>query len=66
MSKFVEAVEKADCGNYYLSLSELNELADRYGNAIKNDTLAMFKAGFIKGQRAERARQKKERQSVTA
>lgn len=66
MSKLVEAVEKVDCGNYYLSLSELNELADRYGDAIVNDTLAMFKAGFIKGQRAERARQKKKRQSVIA
>lgn len=65
MSKLVEEVKKVDCGNYYLSLRELGELADEFGTAILNDSLAMFKAGFIKGQRAEKARQKK-RQSLTA
>lgn len=66
MSSLVEEVKKVDCGNYYLSLRELQELADEYGNAIVNDSIAMFKAGFVKGQRAEKARQKKKRQSVNA
>lgn len=64
MSTLVAEVEKVDCGNYYLSVRELNELADKYGDAVINDSIAMFKAGFIKGQRAERARQKKKRQSL--
>lgn len=66
MSKFVEEVKKVDCGNYYLSLRELEALADEYGNSIINDSIAMFKAGFVKGQRAEKARQKKKRQSANA
>ncbi len=66
MNSLVEEVEKVDCGNYYLSVRELNELANKYGDNIINDSIAMFKAGFIKGQRAEKARQKRKRQSVNA
>ncbi len=66
MSSLVEDVKKVDCGNYYLSLQELRALVDEYGDAIVNDSIVMFKAGFIKGQRAEKARNKKKRQSVNA
>ena len=59
MGSLVEEVKKFDCGNYYLSIKELNALADEFGDDILDDSMAMFKAGFIKGQRAERARRKK-------
>lgn len=63
MSKFIEEIKHIDCGNYYLTYQELIDMADEFGVAVLKDSLEMFKAGFIKGKRAERA-EKKKRQGI--
>lgn len=70
MSKnFEQLVEKAkevDCGNYYLKGSEIIELANMCQNNFINGSFILFKIGFLKGQRAEKAKQKRKRQSANA
>ena len=67
MSKFIEEIKNTDCGNFYLTHKELMDMVDEFGKSVINDSLEMFKAGFIKGQRAEKAKNKiKKRQSLTA
>ncbi len=65
MSKSVESMikkaEAIDCGNYYLRCSEIMELANLCENNFINGSYILFKIGFLKGQRAEKARKKKER-----
>lgn len=65
MSKRLEALVKkamaVDCGNYYLRCSEFLELAEHCQNNFINGSYILFKIGFLKGQRAEKARQKKEK-----
>lgn len=62
----IEKAETIDCGNYQLRVSELIELADKCQNNFIDGSFLFFKIGFLKGQRAEIARQKKKRQSVNA
>lgn len=64
--RMIENAEKVDCGNYYLRTSELLELAEQCQNNFINGSLILFRIGFMKGQRAEKARQKKKRQSANA
>ena len=70
MSKNMESlVRKAmaiDCGNYYLRCSELLELAEQCQNNFINGSFILFKIGFLKGQRAEKARQKRKKKKEVA
>ena len=56
-----EKAEAVDCGNYYLRCSEIIELAERYQNNFINGSYILFKIGFLKGVRSEKAKQKKVR-----
>ena len=57
--KMIEDAEKVDVGNYDLRCDELIALAKMYNNNFLNGSFILFKIGFLKGQRAEKARQKK-------
>lgn len=57
--KTIEAAEKVDVGNYDLRLNEIIALAKMYNNNFINGSFTLFRIGFLKGQRAEKARQKK-------
>lgn len=58
MANIVEEVKNLDCGEYYLSVSEYLALSAAFGFSIDDAPIEYFKAGFIKGQRAEKARHK--------
>ena len=62
--RMLKSVEKVDCGNYGLKVSEVAELARMCDNNFLNGSYILFKLGFLKGQRAER--QKIKRQSANA
>ena len=62
----VSEAETVDCGHYVLNSSEIIELANMFDNNFINGSYLLFKIGFLKGQRAEKARHKKKRQSLTA
>lgn len=66
MESLVRKAMAVDCGNYYLRCSELLELAEQCQNNFINGSLVLFKIGFLKGQRAEKARQKKKKQREEA
>lgn len=64
MESLIRQANEVDCGNYDLHYSELMFLANECGNNFINGSFLLFNIGFLKGQRAERARQKKKRQSA--
>lgn len=60
MESLIEKAMSVDCGNYCLHYSELIWLAEQCKNNFINGSYILFKIGFLKGQRAEKAKQKKE------
>ena len=66
MESLIRQANEVDCGNYDLHYSELVFLAEQCNNNFINGSFLLFKIGFLKGQRAEKARKKKKRQSVIA
>ena len=66
MESLIRQANEVDCGNYDLQYSELVFLAEQCNNNFINGSFLLFKIGFLKGQRAEKARKKKKRQSVIA
>lgn len=61
METLVRKALAIDCGNYYLRTPELLELAEQCQNNFINGSFILFKIGFLKGQSAEKARQKKKK-----
>jgi hypothetical protein len=66
LESLVKKAVALDCGNYYLRCSELLELAEQCQNNFINGSYILFKIGFLKGQRAEKAKKKKKRQREAA
>lgn len=62
LQSLIDKAMAVDCGNYYLRCSELLELAEQCQNNFINGSYVLFKIGFLKGQRAEKAKQKKKKQ----
>lgn len=59
MESLVERAMSVDCGNYCLRCSELIWLAEQCQNNFIDGSYILFKIGFLKGQRAEKAKQKR-------
>lgn len=59
--KLFELLEGVDIGNYSPSCSEIMVIASVYDNNAINSCMSFFRLGFVKGQRAEKARQKKKK-----
>lgn len=66
MENLIRQAKEVDCGNFDLRYSELVFLANECNNNFLNGASLLFKIGFLKGQRAEKAMQKKKRQSTIA
>ncbi len=60
--KLFELIENIDIGNYCIKCSEASVIAQVYNNNAINSCMHFFRLGFLKGQRAEKARQRKEKQ----
>ena len=65
MESLIEKAMSVDCGNYYLCCSELMWLAEQCQNNFINVSNILFKIGFLKGQRAEKAKQKRRGRNKT-
>lgn len=57
-AKLMEQIEAVDVGSYSVKCSVVKMLADIYDNNFVNAFFDMFRLGFMKGQRAERNRNK--------
>lgn len=57
--RLLDLIEKVDTGRYDIKTSEMLILRNIYRNSSLDFALAAFQYGFIKGLRAEKARQKK-------
>lgn len=62
----LKEAEQVDCERYQLYVSDIKYLAKECNNNFINGSYLLFKIGFVKGMRAEKARQKRKRQSATA
>ena len=56
--KLIEAISKVKPGNYDMYTNEVMIFADIHNNNLINGSTDIFNYGFLKGQRAEKARQK--------
>ena len=52
-------IESVNVGNYAPKMSEVLCIANVYNNNAVNSSMHFFRLGFLKGQRAERARRRK-------
>lgn len=59
MESLIRQAKEVDCGNYGLRCTELMFLAEECNNIFLEGAFLIFRIGFLKGQRAEKARQKK-------
>ena len=59
IEKLLHDARKIEPGNYCLYSTEVIYLADLHDNNFVNGSYDMFRIGFLKGQRAEQARQRK-------
>lgn len=66
MESLIRQAEAVDCGRYDLNYSELAFLTKECNNNFINGSFLLFKIGFLKGQRAEKAKKKRKRQSTIA
>lgn len=57
--KLLDDSRKVDLGNYEIGADDVRRLAEMYNNNFVNASYDMFRIGFLKGQRAEQARQRK-------
>lgn len=57
----IKKAEEVDCGNYSLRCSEFLELAEYCQNDFINGSYLLFRIGFLKGERKEKARQRNKR-----
>lgn len=57
--RLFERLDQLDIGRYSVSFHTLVMIAKAYDNNAINSFDTIFKLGFLKGQRAEKARQKK-------
>lgn len=57
-AKLMEQIEAVDVGNYRVKCSVVEMLANIYNNNFVNASYDMFRLGFMKGQCAERNRNK--------
>lgn len=64
--RLFEVIESVDTGYYYMETWELLLLSDIYDNNLINGSIDLFNYGFLKGQRAEKARQKRLREKARA
>lgn len=62
LNSLITKAMTVNCDHYYLRCSELLELAEQCHNNFIEGSFILFRIGFLKGQRAERAKQKKKRQ----
>lgn len=62
--KLIEAISKVNPGNYNMYSNELMIFADIHNNNLLNGSIDIFNYGFLKGQRAEKAIQKRLREKV--
>lgn len=61
LENLVEKAQAVDCGRYSLKCTEFLELAEWTRNNFIEGLSVMFRIGFMKGQRAEKARQKRKK-----
>ena len=66
IENLIKQAEAVNCRYYDLSCHDVLFLAKACDNNFINGSVLLFKIGFLKGQRAEKARQKKKRQSTIA
>lgn len=64
--RLIETVEKVKPGDYNMYSHELMIFADIHNNNLINGSTDIFNYGFLKGQRAEKARQKRLREKARA
>lgn len=64
--KLIEAISKVKPGNYDMYTNEVMIFADIHNNNLINGSTDIFNYGFLKGQRAEKARQKTMQEKVRA
>ena len=64
--KLIEAISKVKPGNYDMYTNEVMLFADIHNNNLINGSTDIFNYGFLKGQRAEKARQKGLREKARA
>lgn len=64
--KLIEAISKVKPGNYDMYTNEVMIFADIHNNNLINGSTDLFNYGFLKGQRAEKARQKRLREKARA
>lgn len=57
--RFFEVVDGIKPGGYCMNYSEMMLLADAYNNNLIDGSYDIFKYGFLKGQRSERAKRKR-------
>lgn len=60
LENLIKKANEVDCNNYQLKASEIFELMQMYNNDFFSGSLILFKIGFLKGQRAEKARRKRQ------
>lgn len=58
-ASFLDKISKVKPGNYCLSYGEMKVLMEKNKGSLWDISYDFFKAGFLKGQRAEKARRKK-------
>ncbi len=59
LEKLVEKAQAVDCGRYSLKCTDFLELAEWTRYNFIEGLFIMFRIGFMKGQRAEKARRRK-------
>lgn len=57
--RLFEQLDQLEIGRYAVSYHTLVMIAEVYDNNAMNSSDTIFRLGFLKGQRAEKARQKK-------
>ena len=61
----LKEAEKVKCDGYSLQVSEIMHLAKECNNNFINGSWLLFNIGFVKGMRAEKNRQKREKRKKT-
>ena len=59
LETLMKHAEKVDIGRYDIGVDVLLDLAKKHRNNLINGSFDLFRIGFLKGQRAEKARQRR-------